>query len=277
MIGQGLSGPSSIEVNCSGCGAGSMCRWTLARARREQHSGVVHVAGTRGWQIGEGIASHLAMALYVRDAAGLSPYVLTEPDVGALHPPVPAPPPEPAHAADGFQEAVGDVHVGAGIDLRLAAREWPIWWARALQQAPPETAPVTPEEMLQAAPPAAPDWHGLEDLATMRALAQEHHDDFWRWLDEVTQEEISHHRVPRGLRGRRRGGSDPLDLTRFVNGYERRLGRAVRPFTLHLRLLPLAEPVGWVLDEHQVLLSTRLREDAPALERLLAPVIAALA
>ncbi|NAZ84533.1 hypothetical protein [Kineococcus indalonis] len=113
----------------------------------------------------------------------------------------------------------------------------------------------------------------------MRALAEGHHDDFLRWFDAVEHEQGDWYRRPRPLFGRRGrgGGSDPGHLSRFVNGYQRRLGRAVRPFSLRLRLLPLAEPVGWVLDEHQVLLSTALRRDADALESFLEPVLSAVA
>ncbi|WP_380159298.1 hypothetical protein [Kineococcus sp. R86509] len=216
----------------------------------------MHFAGTMSWQIREGIDHNLAMALYVRDAAGLEPYVVTEPDVSVLDPPV------PTHVATGG----GDSSAQAMTDLRLAVREWPTWWTRALQQ----VSATTPQEAQEAGPPAPPEWRGLQDLPTMRALAQLHHPDFWRWLDAPKHTERERQRG-------QHGGSDPLHLTHLVNGYERRLGRPVRPFTLHLRLLPLQQSVGWVLDEQQILLSTRLREDAAAMERLLEPVILALA
>jgi hypothetical protein len=215
----------------------------------------MHLAGTMSWQIHEGIDQHLAMALYVRDIAGLDPYVVTEPDVGALHPAVSPPPIER-----------GGGGADAAFDLRAAVQQWPTWWARALQQVPATTV----EEAQEAAPPSPPQWRGVENLPAVRALVQRYHRDFWRWLDTVDHEEPERHRG-------RRGSSDPLHLTRFVNAYQHRLGRPVRPFTLHLRLLPLQQPVGWVLDEQQVVLSTGLREDARALEQLLAPVIAVLA
>lgn len=207
-----------------------------------------------GWSISEGIDENLAMALYVRDAAGLEPYVVTEPDVGVLYPHLHA-------ATDGDDEGAQ-----AEVDLRLAVREWPTWWSRALQQVPATTL----QEVRDSLPSAPPEWRGLQDLPAMRALAQHYYGGFRRWLDTPGQTEGERYR---GWRG----GSDPLALTTLVNGYERRLGRPVRPFSLRLRLLPVSQPVGWVLDEQQVMLSTGLREDAPALERLLAPVLAALA
>ncbi|WP_337063411.1 hypothetical protein [Kineococcus sp. G2] len=237
-------------------------------------------ATTMSWQIREGIDQHLAMALYVRDAAGLQRYVVTEPDVGALVPAVSAPAgsghhrtPDETHRRtqnEAHDEDEVGADVGADVDLSQAVREWPIWWARALHQVPPTQPPTTPEELREAAPPAPPDWHGLQDLPAMRTLAERHHHDIRHWLREIKHNEIER------CRGRR-GSSDPLHLTRFVNAYAPRLRRRVRPFTLHLRLLPLQQPAGWVLNEQQVLLSTALREDADALERLLEPVVSALA
>ena len=234
----------------------------------------MHLAGTMSWQISEGIDQCLAMALYVRDAAGLERYVVTEPDVGALEPAVPAPAGSGHHRTP--DEAHDEAHDEDEVDLGQAVREWPIWWARSLQQVPPEAPPATADEALRMGPPSPPHWHGLQDLPAVRALAQRHHRDFWRWLNTVEHDEIERHHGSR--RGRRGGSSsDPLHLTRFVNAYEHRLGRPVRPFTLRLRLLPLQQPAGWVLDERQVLLSTALRGDAPALEELLEPVVSALA
>ncbi|MFD0485397.1 hypothetical protein ACFQ46_22620 [Kineococcus sp. GCM10028916] len=215
----------------------------------------MHRAGTISWQIREGIDKHLAMALYIRDAAGLDPYVVTEPDVGALHPTVLSQPTDQTGAS-----------VDATLDLRAAVQQWPTWWARALQQVPATTV----EEAQEAAPPSPPEWHGVHDLPAVRALVQRHHRDFWSWLDTADQGELDRYRG-------QRGSGDPLHLTRFVNAHEHQLKRPARPFTLHLRLLPLQQPVGWVLDEQQVVLSTGLREDARALEQLLAPVIAGLA
>ncbi|WP_432485829.1 hypothetical protein, partial [Kineococcus esterisolvens] len=229
---------------------------------------LVRFATTMSWQIREGLDQHLAMALYVRDAAGLQRYVVTEPDVGALAPAVPAPAGSGHHLTPDEDDVGADV--GADVDLSQAVREWPIWWARALHQVPLTQPPTTPEELREAAPPAPPDWHGLQDLPAMRTLAERHHHDIRHWLREIKHNEIER------CRGRR-GSSDPLHLTHFVNAYAQRLGRRVRPFTLHLRLLPLQQPAGWVLDEQQVLLSTALREDADALERLLEPVVSALA
>ncbi|MCI3927395.1 hypothetical protein MO973_45210 [Paenibacillus sp. TRM 82003] len=123
------------------------------------------------------------------------------------------------------------------------------------------------------APPSPPHWRGLQDSPAMRDLAQRHHRDFWHWLNDIKLDQSAQHRSGHD---RSSASHERLDLTRFVNAYEHRLGRRVRPFTLHLRLLPLQQPAGWVLDEHQVLLSTTLREDTPALKQLLEPVVSAL-
>ncbi|NAZ84086.1 hypothetical protein GTR02_19960 [Kineococcus sp. R8] len=206
----------------------------------------MRTAGSMSWQIRENLDRHLATALYVRDAAGLRPFVVGEPDVGDLWP-----------------EVTVGADADAAAELSRAVSEWPQWWARALHG--PPVGPSDAEPL----PPGPPDWRGLEDLPAVRALAERHHRDAARWVD-AARAEVQVGRLARG-------GRDPLHLTHFVNGFEQRLGRPVRPFALHLRLLPLAEPVGWVLDGQQVLVSTRLLLDPGAVERFLDPVVAALA
>jgi hypothetical protein len=100
----------------------------------------------------------------------------------------------------------------------------------------------------------------------VRALAERHHRACWRWIDDRKREQADRFRQ-----------DDPLHVTRWVNGYERRLGRPVRPFRLTVRLLPLTESVGWVLSRDDVLVSTALRRDARAFEEFFAPVVDALA
>lgn len=204
--------------------------------RPRDHAGV-HLRGTASWEVREDFDRGLLLALYVRDAEGLTPFVVSEPAVGEPEVGALDPAPDTTTAAPSS----------------AAVREWGIWWHRALTE-PPQV------------PPSPPDWNGLEHLPTVRVLAERHHRKFWGWIDDRTREQAD---------SRRKG--DPVDLTRWVNGYERRLGRPVRPFQLGVRLLPLAEPVGWVLAGDEVLVSTALRRDARAYEEFLTPVVDALA
>ena len=175
------------------------------------------------------------MVLYLRDAAGLGRYVLPEPDLPPVEPLVPARPHD--------------------VDLRLAIREWERWWTRTARQSSRSTPPPHP-----------PDWVELADLPTMRALAEQHFDDFWVWMGTVRNYELE-----------RRKSGRPLQLTEFVNGFEERLGRPVRPFVLSITELPLAGAGGWVLDPNHVLISSRLSDDDAALRSFLQPVVEALA
>lgn len=194
------------------------------RTRSRDHAGV-HRRGTTSWEVREDFAVAPLLALYVRDAAGLAPYVVGDPDVGPLQP---AP------------RRVDEVSAAA-------VREWPIWWHRALTE------------------PVRPDTSDLADLHAVRPLVQRHLRAFSRWHADREREWADEH-------SRR-----PPDLTRWINGYEGRLGRPVRPFRLTVRLLPLAEPVGWVLSGDDVLVSTRLQADGAAFRAFLAPVVDAMA
>jgi len=174
------------------------------------------------------------MVLYLRDAAGLGRYVLPEPDLPPLEPVV------PPRRHD--------------VDLRLAIREWERWWTRTVRS--PRSMP----------PPRPPEWVELADLPAMRALAEQHVEDFWIWMGTVRNAELE-----------RQQSGDSLHLTHFVNGFEEKLGRPVRPFVLTMTELPLAGAGGWVLDPNHVLISTQLSDDASALRTFLQPVVQALA
>ena len=196
---------------------------------------LMHFDQTTSWQIREDLDYSLTLALYVRDAAGLTPYVAVEQDIPPLLPVV------PAQRHD--------------IDLGVAAREWPQWWVRALQR--PVEPPLLPE---------GPGWDELDDLPVVRRLAEQQHRHYWTWMGAAKAEEI-----------RRARSDQAMHLTRFVNAFEARLSRPVRPFRLHLRVLPVDAAAGWVLDEQQVLVTSRLLDDPVALEQVLGPVVSVLA
>lgn len=141
------------------------------------------------------------------------------------------------------------------VDLRSAVQQWPQWWDRELarREQPPDSPP-RPEEA------------NIDDLPTVQGLAEVLHRDFWAWRNTVTRAEAD-----------RATSEDPVHLVGLVNSFERRLCRPVRPFRLNLREVPVLEPLGWVLDEESVLVTTGLTNDPRATEEFLEPVIAALA
>lgn len=189
------------------------------------------------WEIRSGIDDELSLVLYVRDAAGLGRYVLTDPDLPPLSPAVP-------------------VYVD-DIDLRLAIRQWERWWARAVRPS------------LDRPRSLSPDWAelraALADIPAMKALTERLFDDFRAW-SRGRHDEANLIRTHRSLA-----------LVRFVNDHEQTLGRPVRRFMLVIRELPVEGLGGWVLDRQHVLVSTALTRDAEAFRAFLAPVIARLA
>lgn len=194
----------------------------------------MHRVGASSWQIRAGIDQGLAMALYVRDAAGLGRYVLGEPDLPAVHPPV-----RPREVA---------------VDLGSAIRQWEQWWARALARSDREEEPPHPL-----------DFAGLEDLPVVRLLLQEHFEEIREWMGSVRSVQAQ------------RAEAGSLHLSGFVNAYQDRLGRAVRPFTLVVREVAVQGSNGWVLSPQVVVVSTSLAGDEQALKAFLRPVIDALA
>ncbi|NHC15953.1 hypothetical protein [Motilibacter deserti] len=170
------------------------------------------------------------MALYLRDLAGVGPYVL--PDLPPLVPPV---------------ECAGDE-----LDLGAAIREWERWWA-SMDVRLPGLLPM----------PRPPDWGGLEDAPTLRALLERRFPEAEAWVQGAKA----------AAAGRRRS----LHLTHFVNGFEQRLGRPVRPFRLWVGEVPVRGSAGWTLDDGHVLVSSELATDESELEAFLAPLIQAVA
>lgn len=139
-------------------------------------------------------------------------------------------------------------------DLAEVVRQWQRWWPRMLAERSEDAAPFGP-----------PYWPGLEDLPVLRALVEEHFEAFSGWSRQVQLAE----------QARARRGS--LGLVHFVNGYERRLGRPVRPFRLDLREVPVEGRGGWVLSAGAVVVSSALLDDEASLMQFLQPVIDDLA
>ena len=190
-----------------------------------------------GWQIGQDLDYALALVLFVRDAIDLQSRLTLPQDVAPLEPAVLL---EPRDVRDGLGEA--------------AVEELHRWWTVAIRQ--PAESPLLP---------GLPGWDGMDGLPDARNLAERLQVDFWQWLQPAKEHELQQAR------------SDRLHLTHFVNGLETELGRPVRPFRLRIRVIPVGGATGWILDEHEVLVTPGLRDDATALTCFLRPVVSALA
>lgn len=189
------------------------------------------------WEIREGLDHGLALVLYVRDSVYPQPLPDLSHDVGPLEPAVV---PEPGDAHEHGHE--------------VAVQELARWWTRALEHT-----------MKRPLLPGSPGWEGMDDLPAARRSAERLHDDFWEWLRPQKALEVGHART------------EGLQLTRFVNGLDAELGRPVRPFRLHVRVIPVGGVTGWVVAEDQVLVTPKLRDDTTAFIGFLRPVVSALA
>lgn len=170
------------------------------------------------------------LAFYVRDLAGIGPFVL--PDLPPLVPKV-------------------EEQLRPPTNRGRATAEWERWW-RSID-----------DELLGLLPaPRPPQWHGLEAAPTLRGLLEEHFNEACSW---VRAAQVDAHRP----------GS--LHLTHFVNGFEQRLARPVRPFLLRMTEVPVNGAQGWILTDTHVLVSSLLLRDEPALEAFLDPVVQRLA
>ncbi|CCB72030.1 hypothetical protein [Streptantibioticus cattleyicolor] len=135
----------------------------------------------------------------------------------------------------------------AALATPRTAELWARWWHAALH-APDGAHPGfdAPElgALLSECGPAATEW------TTARGREHAH--------------AVTH--------GERRGAEG-----RFARGVAVQLGRAMRPFDLHVILLPLAGAFALRYAAARVLVSHALRDDAAAYERWLVPVIEELA
>lgn len=162
----------------------------------------MRAGGGESWRVAQGLDYSLALVLYVRDTLDLRPRLLLPQDVAPLEPAVV---PMPRDVLDRVDAA--------------AVTELTSWWTKALKH--PSNPPLLPD---------TPGWAGMDDLPVARDLAQRFHVDFWEWLRPAKAHELE------------QAQSDGLQLTRFVNGLEKELGRPVRPFRLSIRVIPSAGP-----------------------------------
>jgi hypothetical protein len=120
----------------------------------------VRTAGRPSWQV---IVEHpqvLAIALYIRDVAGL-PHEAPPADLPGLVPPV---------APDGATSASNE-----------ATAEWNAWWSRALSSGPRAEMELQP-----------PDFPAFTDAPALRQLLQRHFEAARRWSDDGTRAHADH-------------------------------------------------------------------------------------
>jgi hypothetical protein len=207
--------------------------------------GGMRVAGYSSWVITEDEASYLAMALFIRDSAGLD--TSTNPAA-----------PPPLHPAVPVDESLRSQFDHAGP-------AWNAWWSRLLRVL--ASAPSEPVAFEDAVAGAGADIRPLLDAGLTPAR---------RWAREQAL-----------FRPSPRHG---LEIVELVHSVEQQQGRQAAPFHLDLLTLPVRgfwsgrAAVGRELPGQPglhpslaLLLSGQLRADRAELDRVLRPVIVALA
>ncbi|MGI4893743.1 MAG: hypothetical protein ACRYF3_01360 [Janthinobacterium lividum] len=190
-----------------------------------EHSGQMRSAG--GWGINLAMPQALMLALHLRDAAGLTP---------PSSPIVPAFPPldPPAHR---LRTAGADL---AGLEA--AGQQWVRWWSAAFPGGPAALTSILP-----------PRFPGLAGMTELRGLAELGMDDAVSWCTRAREVEA----------GLLRSVPSALFETNLVTDVERQLGRAIRPFTLQVVVLPVRGSHSWDLPGGAVI-SLGLRADRDA-------------
>jgi hypothetical protein len=203
------------------------------------------------WRIGIDEPQPLVIGLFVRDVAGLTSRHVWLP-----------------HAAPATPRANGE-------GPEDAARQWDLWWDRAL--AFDWTMDRQSQEQLAALWWTPPDFESLRSAPALQEVVARHFSDAVAWSKDRKREHVelmigaphprSFHRGPNG-----RG----LLETRLVAALERNLGRRAQPFQLRITEIPVAGKELWQLDLHHVLLTAELLRDSGEYRRRITPVLQAL-
>ena len=219
----------------------------------------MQIAGTTSWRTGIDEPHSLLRALYVRDASGLRPEV--HPDIPALEPAVPVGE-KASHAAS------------------VASAQWTDWWQLLLDgggfwpehKNPSDMATLTHDPEIQRlfywpSEYLPPDFVGLSHATELQTLIRKHFEAARIWSEE-------RHLEFAALSSARQRVLLESEIVRTIEGG---LGRTVRPFTLDIRVLPVASVQSWRLSSGRALVSRALFMDRVAYREWLEPIIGELA
>jgi hypothetical protein len=219
----------------------------------------MQLAGTTSWRMATDEPQSLLMALYVRDATGLSPQV--DRDIPSLEPGVPV------------REKPSPVD-------RVASAQWGDWWQQLLDgggfwpdhKSPPDMSRLRDDPDLQRifywpSRYLPPDFVGLSGTPELQALVRRHYEAARVWSDARKHEFVA-------LSTARQRVSLESEVVRTA---ERDLGRTTRPFVFDLRVLPVASVQAWRLSPGRALVTRALFRDRAAYGKWLLPIIEELA
>lgn len=226
-----------------------VCRLRTAGLRRWVAE--VREKGRTSWRIGFDEPQPLAIGLFVRDVAGLTSRHVWLP---------PAAPAVPRADGEGPEDA---------------ARQWDLWWDRALSV--DENVDGQNLEQLGASWWIPPDFESLQSAPALREVVARHFSDAVAWSKDREREHVELMIGTPDPRPFHRGRSGRgLVETRLVADLERSLGRRAQPFQLRITVIPVAGKEVWQLDPHHVLVTAELLGDSEEYRRLITPLVQAL-
>ena len=212
----------------------------------------MYIAGTDRCQIQVAEPAPLIVALYVREAAGLTPQLAY--DLPVLDPPITHWPVWAQSAPQGWAPPA-KVRT-ALVDAEQASREWVRWWNRLLQDEATMSEAFHP-----------PGFRDQRTVPCIQLLLQRHFEEAGRWVDAVTDDP----------RTKREQNTPRPGLSGMVQELESNPNRVPLPFRLRLTVLPVRTKHAWTLSPEHILISRRLISDTDNVLDWLRPRIRALA
>lgn len=185
------------------------------------------------------ISAPLLIALYIRDASGLTGAGM--PSISAIHPAV--------KSAEPHQLTQ---QVGGLASLRF---EWEEWWAQLLGTFPGRPPQLTP-----------PNFEEFAGNPALQRVMQAHFGAALNWArQQMTEYEL--------MASRRETMGELKILAQLVQDRELELGRNAREFSLSILEVPIAEPRAWFLEPNRMVMSQHLLDDPEAFRSYVQPVV----
>lgn len=200
----------------------------------------------------------LLIALYVRDASGLRPQVA--PEIPQLEPAVP--------------------RIETPAMNSMASSQWADWWQLLLEgggfwpdtKRPSDLSKLTDDPDVQRLfywgwRYGPPNFEALSDAPELKDLVRRQFDAARVWSEERQGEFAA-------ISSARQRGLLECDVVQAV---EPAIGRAARPFSFDVRVLPVAGVQAWRLSSGRALVTRRLYRDRDAYRNWLRPIVEELA
>lgn len=194
----------------------------------------MYIAGSESCQISVDEPSTLVIALYIREAAGLTG--ITAPEIPVLDPPSniwPAWAPRPSNGLI----AVSDPFTGS-LDREQTAHEWSRWWRHALAVGPAAADDLRP-----------PRFAAFAGTPSLRILLQLYHERANLWAESISSD-------PRVKRAHSAPKDGLEELAR-----EAGLMWGAKQFRLRITVIPVETEHAWQLAPDHIMMTRHLIAD----------------